>query len=215
MPEVQFKTFIPELVNTMPIIRAGRHRYDWYELALKDITSAKPIHTAKCPGIISVNSTGWIQRAYQDFIIETNGDTVSFKWLARYDQKHMKHGNLMGDYISDHSQEQYYNYNPNLFNNTLKTIIKIQSPWCAVIPEGYSLLSMPIPYSDDHRFIAATGIIRKTQWLNVQLYWKCLESIELVKAGTPLQQYILIKDEKVDFINDVINESDLDYFNKV
>jgi branched-subunit amino acid aminotransferase/4-amino-4-deoxychorismate lyase len=116
------------------------------------------------------------ENLHPNFIIEswnlpeTNGDLKSFKWSAEIDQKLLIHGNLMEDYINYHSSEQLEKFKP-FPENVLHTIIKIQSPWVVDIPNGYKLLSMPIPYNDDNRFMAAHGILTNKNWLNVQLFW--------------------------------------------
>ena len=79
--------------------------------------------------------------------------------------------------------------------NTLTTIIKIQSPWYVTIPDGYSLLSMPVPYNDDSRFTAATGLLKGSNYLNIQLYWHRINSKEKIEKGTPLCYYLVMKDE--------------------
>ena len=81
----------------------------------------------------------------------------------------------------------------------LETVIKIQTPWFVEVPKGYSLLLMPLPYSDDKRFTAAMGLLRGNQPLNVQVFWHCLNSEEIIPAGTPLNQMILIKDQSVGY----------------
>jgi hypothetical protein len=58
---------------------------------------------------------------------------------------------------------------------------------------------MPVSYNDDTRFTAATGILTYNNHLNIQLYWHCLDSTEVIKKGTPLCQYILLKNENVNF----------------
>jgi hypothetical protein len=198
MTEIQFKSFLPELTKDMPIIKASKYRYAWYKRAVQDLkkdTTASS--TAKCPGIISVNATGWIQRAYQDFDLEVLTEN-NIRWTCAIDQFRAKPGGFV-DYIDGHSPEQYYKYNPDAFKQTCHTIIKVNSPWYVVIPDGYSLLSMPIPYNDENRIVAATGILIGKQFLNVQLFVKAKPGSDIIKikAGTPLQQYILIKNEEI------------------
>jgi hypothetical protein len=215
---VVFKTFMPELVENMPIIKAGRHRYKWYEEALEELKNEKHPggYTAKCPGIISVNSTGWIQRAYQDFTIQTNGDTYSFGWQCDLDQSKTLHGDIISNYVDWHGPQQYWRYKQDSYDpNILKSLIKINSPWVVDIPEGYTLLCMPVPYNDDDRFVAACGILRGKSWLNIQLFWKCLNSTETIKAGTPLVQYILVKDNNVDFTMEIATKDDASFFTEM
>jgi hypothetical protein len=202
---IEFNSFIPELVHSMPIEKSKINDFDWYKIMLKDYKSdSLRSHTAKCPGILSVCSTGWIQRCYQDIVITTNGDMKSFTWRSEIDQKSLTHGEIMQDYVSYHSSSQLFDFN-QFKKDTLQTIIKIQSPWTVTVPKGYSLLYMPVPYNDSNEFTAAHGIVKDFNFLNVQLFWHCLNGEVLIKKGTPLQQYILVKDEQMDH---VVNEVD-------
>ena len=198
MTEIQFKSFLPELTKDMPIIKASEYRYAWYKRAVQDFKKDPTVSpTAKCPGIINVNAAGWIQRAYQDFDLEVLTEN-NIIWTSVIDQFRAKPGGFI-DYIDSHSPEQYYKYNPNAFEHTCHTIIKVNSPWYVVIPDGYSLISMPIPYNDENRIVAATGILTGKQFLSVQLFVKAKPGSDIIKikAGTPLQQYILIKNEEI------------------
>jgi hypothetical protein len=196
--EIQFKSFLPDLTRDMPIIKASEYRYKWYKLAADDLRKNPEVSpTARCPGIISVNTTGWIQRTYQDFTIDVISD-CEVKWYSEIDQYNAFSKDVKFlEYIGGHPPEQYYKYNPGAFENTCHTIIKINSPWFVVIPEGYSLLCMPIPYNDENRLVATAGILIGKQWLNIQMFVKAKSGRIEIKAGTPLQQYILIKNEDV------------------
>lgn len=206
VPKIIFKCLIPNVINSFPIKKTKPLDFNWFKKAINDYKFNKPVqHTSKCPGITSILNFGWIHYSYQDFIIETNGDKLSFKWRSEIDQKSLLNGHLMGDYISLHPPEQLEKFKP-FPNNALHTIVKIQSPWLAEIPNGYKLLCMPIPYNDDNRFVAAHGILKGKNWLNVQLFWYKTNSKEFVKKGTPLCQYLLIREEEVDFAIDIINE---------
>ena len=211
VPKINFKCFIPKVINNFPIKKTKPSDFKWFKKAVEDYKFNKTsIHTSKCPGIISILNFGWIQYSYQDFIIETNGDKESFKWNSEIDQKSLPNGDLMQDYISYHPPEQLEKLKP-FPKGVLHTMIKIQSPWIVEIPSGYKLLSMPIPYNDDNRFVAAHGILKDKSWLNIQLFWYKTNSKEFVKKGTPLCQYLLIKEEEVDFVIDTINEEDKKY----
>jgi hypothetical protein len=72
---------------------------------------------------------------------------------------------------------------------------------------------MPIPYSDNVDFTSAVGILRGNSFLNIQLFWHCLKGVRTIKAGTPLHQMILIKDEKTDMNLELINNVD-DFLNE-
>jgi hypothetical protein len=211
---IEFHSLIPELVYDMPIEKAKISSFEWYNKIIQDYKNNNPkpnIHTSRCPGILNICNIGWVQRSYQDFVITTNGDSKSFLWESEIDQKSLKHGELMRDYVSYHPAEHLFKFN-QVKKDTLQTILKIQSPWLVKIPKGYSLLFMPIPYNDNNNFTAACGILKDSNFLNVQLFWHCLNDTIIIKKGTPLQQYVLIKDESIE---SVVKEANLEQFNNV
>lgn len=207
--KVEFICLIPEVARQMPIEPAKKVNYTWTKLmsaSLADMKSKLPLwervrHIAKCPGIATVTNHGFIQKTYQDIFIKTNG-SKGFEWKTALDQTILMQEPLFKyPYIGHHILE-----NSNSFGilkpNTLSTVIKIQSPWVVKIPKGYYLLCMPIPYNDDNRFTASIGLLdgdAGINWLNVQLFWHCLNSEELIPAGTPIAQYILIKKDKINY----------------
>lgn len=204
---IEFKTLVPELLTEMPIIKASEYRYDWYSKAIeymKGSSEHKP-YTAKCPGIIKINSEGWIQRLSQDLLIKTKKDSLQFLWKVPEDQK--IYDTVLR--VHYHGYEQLAQFK-NLGPNTFQTVLNIQSPWIVDIPEGYFLLQMPIPYSDDTRFTAAHGILRGPNYLNVPLFWHCLDSEERLKKGTPLCQYILVREEYNDHKLSLATQEDRD-----
>ena len=220
-PQIEFISLNPALTQLMPIEPAKKVNRDWLKKAifdlkkqLKDDPTPKNFITnvSKCPGIIGVMKNGWIQKSWMDLFITTNGDGTTFKWTSAIDQKGQNFGHdLNDDYLSWHPPELYCNYNPN--KNTLRSIVKICSPWLVYIPKGYYLISMPIPYSDRQEFTAAIGLLDPDDgpnFLNVQLFWHELEKEVFIPAGTPLQQYFLIKKETIDFSIREFNKNDID-----
>jgi hypothetical protein len=206
---LEFFCFDPEIANTMPIIPTSELKYDWIEKAKEHYKNFPDrFETSKCPGIISVMNRGWVQRAYQDICIETNGNPKDFIGSVKEKQIEKRGGKYMSGYISNHSHEQLWSFKKNWPKETLHCMLKIQSPWIVKVPKGYSLLTLPIPYAEDVRFTAATGFFKGTQYLSVQIFWHCLNSIEVIKAGTPLNQMILVKDEKVDMEQKVMYDVD-------
>lgn len=220
-PELKFVCLIPEVVDTMPITPASKINYSWFRAATdlfkqqKENSPAGAVlrHVARCPGIISISKTGWIQRSYQDISIQTNGDGASFNWNTPLDQsKHATGHEWNYNYVSHHDEQTLAVYN-NFKPSTLRTTVKIQSPWVVYVPAGYQLLCLPIPYPDDNRFTAAIGIIDGDQgpnFLNVQIFWHSLHSDEFIPAGTPLAQYFLIKKEQVNTTIEKFNQETLE-----
>jgi len=196
---VNFYSFIPEYTNNFPIRKISFDDYPWIT-KLKDDFISNPVrpHTAKCPGIMLMFKTGWIQTTYQDIEIETYGDGVDFNWRTEIDQSALPEvGEILNNYVHYHTPEQFDKFKP-VPANTLKTILKINSPWFVEIPKGYSILRLPIPYQDDTRFSVPSGILNYNNFLNVQLYWHCLNGKQIIKKGTPLCQMILIKNQELE-----------------
>jgi hypothetical protein len=84
--------------------------------------------------------------------------------------------------------------------NSLKTIIKIHTGWRCVVPKGYYLMEMPVVYSDEKRFTTLPGFLGREMGpshLNVQMMWNVLQGKTLIKAGTPIAQYILVPKEEM------------------
>jgi hypothetical protein len=191
--KIIFKSFLPDI--SFSLEKNKPLNFSWFKKAYEDFkNNSSHIHTVKCPGINSIIKTGWIQKTYQDIVITTNGNKYDFSWRSEFDQKNSKYGDIIFDYIHYHNSDQLDKFRP-MSQDTLKTIIKIQSPWVVYVPKGYKLLSMPVAYNDTNVFTAATGLLGEgLHYMNVQLYWHNLHGETIVKKNTPLAQYILIKD---------------------
>jgi hypothetical protein len=217
-PNLKFYSLIPEITKNFPITKAESVNFNWVQKCRTDYkeknkTNSVEKHTARCIGINSILKTGWIQYTYQDIEIKTNGDGTSFLWRSEIDQQSLPEvGKLLNHYIDFHTPDDFYKFRP-FDNNTLKTVIKIQSPWFVEIPKNYFLLRIPIPYPDDNRFTVVPGILNYNNFLNVQIYWHCLNSTEIIKKGTPLCQFILIKNENIDY--EICQFNSVDEFSKI
>jgi len=198
---VRFYSFIPEYTKNFPIRKISLGDYKWISKLKEDfmLDPQQENHTAKCPGIMLICKTGWVQTAYQDIEIETFGDGANFNWKTEINQAEIPEiGHILNDYVHYHTPDQFDKFKP-LSDNTLKTILKINSPWFAEIPKGYSLLRLPVPYHDDDRFSIPPGILSYNNFLNIQMYWHRLNSKEVIKKGTPLCQLILIKNQEPNY----------------
>jgi hypothetical protein len=144
-----------------------------------------------CPGVKKIVSAGWIVPAPADFMIQTNGDGVTFEYAETYRFSKVTAG--MDAYVTSHTRAQT---EPLLDdpNTTLKTVVKIETPWRIETDEDTLLLFMPVTYNNENRFSAAIGIFdpKYGHVLNIQLFWKVLDGKTIVKAGTPLCQIVPI-----------------------
>jgi hypothetical protein len=207
---LEFFCFDPEIAKKMPIVPMSTLKYDWITKAREHYKKhPEHVETTKCPGIMSIMNRGWTQRAYQDIIIETRDNLKSYIGYEKDRQIKKRGGKYMQDYVSGgHPADQMWSFRKEWPKETMHCIVKIQSPWFVKVPEGYSLLFMPVPYAEDVRFTAAPGFIKGNSFLNIQLFWHCTNSKEIIKAGTPLNQMILVKDEKVEMRQSVIEDID-------
>jgi hypothetical protein len=104
------------------------------------------------------------------------------------------YGNLVGDPIGYHPPQQFADYVGHM-PDTLRNIIKINTPWRCVVPEGYYLQEGPLPYTNERRFTTAKGFFSReygVAQMNVQLFWHVMNGETIIKAGTPIAHYMLI-----------------------
>lgn len=210
---LKFYAMNSEAIERNSLVRASKVSFKWTKDLRKYLDDNYPIdqypkypaRTTKCPGIFAIMGTGWIMKSYIDFKIITNGDGKSFKAYAAEDITKFNNVRNFGEYVKNHPPEQLMQFKPTTIP-TLGSVLKIQTPWMVEVPEGYALMMMPVPYSDETRFTAATGLLRGLNLLNIQMYWHCLNSEEVVSAGTPLNQMVLIKDQHVDYSMELMSK---------
>lgn len=148
--------------------------------------------TSTCPGLRKIVACGFIIPAPADFEISTNGDQSTFAWRAPVE--FTKGVPDSKGYINSHAKEQTAPLLSN-FHDTLTTVVKIETPWRFETSDDMVMLVLPVQYNNEDRFTAATGILdpRYSNTVNIQLFWKKTNGKTLVRAGTPLCQFIPIR----------------------
>ena len=207
-PKVEFRYLIPNMNAIMPIIPTRAYKHEWARRAraeLVDMMHTNPnlfkekfAHITKCVGIRSIMQRGWIVRSWMDIVIETADNGKDVKWFSPIDQSEYL---PRRDAVSFHSPEQLSDFYDNWPDDALRMLVKINTPWAVKVPRGYSMLLIPVAYADESRFTVMSGLIESdlpAAPLNVQMRWHVKEGKELIKAGTPLAQLILVKNEEVD-----------------
>jgi len=187
---LRFYSMEPGVAEVFPVIPAHKLKRDWMQRSDPPDPDNGNMHTKNCPGITKLVSMGYILRAPADFIIKTSADnTTTFQWTEarRFNTEDPENKR----YVGFHNQHQT---EPTLDdpNKTLKVAVKIDTPWRVKASDDILLLQTPVSYNNESRFTAAHGILdpRYGHVVNVQLYWHVLEGETLIKAGTPLAQYI-------------------------
>jgi hypothetical protein len=207
-PKIKFYCSLPEVKDKYPIIPAREFHPQWAKnsaIAYKEFVknNAKYIRTTgivKCPGIRDITSKGFILQSWFDFSILTTDNPIEFQYcIPQGLAEHLKAQGFKKDLIEWFSGDVPQVAIP-LAKNDLQTVLKIITPWAVSIPKGWSLLIMPIPYSDEPEFTATHGLLEHGNFyeINPILKWHKRPGELLVKAGTPLCQLIPVKDELID-----------------
>lgn len=213
-PKVEFITDVPAALYSYPIVPIRKVKPQWlldsakdYAETIKqpiDFETARVTSIAKCKGITHLFKTGWVVRAWQDIVIEANDDG-SFRWKTTCDQQAINKIPA----LQDHDVNTFERC-PHLREQV--PILKVQTPWRIIIPEGYSILQMPFPYQDHKMFTTATGLYSQEFGLmqaNIQLFWHERKPT-ILKAGTPLAHLILVKNEKIPFTTREMTKDEID-----
>lgn len=206
-PFVRFVNLMPGVEHAHPVIKTQDMRVDWMRNAALDYKERASTYipgtgmlsgTNRCAGILQLFRTGFIIPAPIDFsIATTKGDLEAFQWTAPVNAQFQGH-----DYVMSHSASQLAKYIP-FRQDTLHSILKINTRWRASCSDDVIFLQMPVPYPEHNSFTAATGIFdfHQSPEINVQLFWHHLNGVHMVKAGTPLCMLVPIpRDFNVDLI---------------
>jgi len=219
---VRFYSLYPGLAEVHPIIPAKDIKRQWmidnqssspkcpYHKVINKLNNRTeyPSHSANCPGINKLVDTGWVLCAPADFTIKTFGQDKDFQfevpmlfnedghWISAHDPK-------ITECLIDRP------------NDTLKSLVKIDTPWRIQTSNDVVLIQQHVPYVNQPYFTTANGILdpKYSYEANVQLFWHVLEGSVTIKAGTPLVHYIPVSRKYLqngfyDFIVDSANEQD-------
>lgn len=198
-PYVRFYSVEPGVKDLFPIVSSSSVKRNFMiQPQIGDMPET--LSSKNCPGIKKIINTGWIVPAPADFTIQTTGDGVFFEWGEPYRFTKVTPG--MDAYISGHTRSQTEPLLDNP-NDTLKSVVKVETPWRIDASDDTVLLIVPVTYNNESRFQAATGILdpRYGYLLNIQLFWKVLEGKTLIRAGTPLCQIIPVSRKSISVAN--------------
>lgn len=212
-PWVRFVNSMPGVEIAHPIVRAQEVKFNWmknaaldYKTRLNNSSVDTVVNgTNRCPGIIQLFKTGFIVTNPIDFTITVDDENKRLNWNCPIHAEWDHH-----PYIDLHPQEQLAKFIP-FREDTLESVIKVNTRWKISASPDIFFLQMPIPYPEHNIFTATHGILDSEQsmQINVQLYWHKKQGSVLIKAGTPLCQLIPIhKNELVDLTVERETEED-------
>jgi hypothetical protein len=135
-------------------------------------------NVAKCPGIFSLTSSGYILPTPVDIRIVSSPNDL--------------HIDLP---ITDSPIQLAYHTLPYSSPNTHTKIIKFDFGWRVQASNDILLQFMPIPYTEENRFTSTVGLLDPSisSTINVQFYWHVFDGVTIIKAGTPIVQILPIK----------------------
>lgn len=191
--EIEFICVDPNVSKIYPIIPSSDYKFEWKKKLSDSSKTVNRFVEHKffhlCQGINLLHSSGWILLNSRDVYIKTHEDNT-IEWRVNYSGD--------GDYIGFHIKEnfKFMNHWPS---NANETVLKFNTGWFAKIPKNYTLLQIPLIFQDDDRFTTIPGMYSSNLGLaalNVPVFWnRTYEDETIIKAGTPLAQFILIKNE--------------------
>lgn len=201
MRNIVFFSSVPGLAETFPIKPAKEVIPKWAYVARADYVknkNRKDNHIYQCPGIFEALSTGYIISAWHDFELETDGS--NFRYTLPDQQ-------VIDLLERDPITQQGWNSDVAKFipkpSWSVKSILKLNTPWHVLAPRGVKFLMMPLPYPDDYDFQSCIGILDPgvSTELNIQGWFNNLSpGPHLIKAGTPLAQLIPITESTYEVI---------------
>jgi hypothetical protein len=216
--KIIFFSAIDGVAETNPIQEASKFKFNWVEAAKEDYRKradelkGKNPHIYRCPGIFDLMSTGYIVPLSWDVIIETQGDDAEFSWTL---PTGIFEKMLNSKIVDGHFPEGIAKHLPKK-PGSLSAIVKINSPWHVVAPEGVKFLVIPLPYPDDFSFEHTHGILDPSisTETNLQFRWNKLNGTHMLKAGTPMCQLIPLSSEKFDLEVRDATEEDKEWLKK-
>jgi len=216
MKTIEFFSTIPGVAEAFPIIEAKNFRPEWTKAAIKDLTDKKSkvtnndtgrfTHLAYCPGIFDLFKTGYIVPMWYDVNIKTQKDTPGFSWTVA----DKAFGSLSDMKFIDTHSDRITDFIPKR-KGTIGNIVKINTPWNVIVPEGVKFLCLPISYPDNFDYESTTGILDPSlsSEINIQMNWNVENGERMIKAGTPLMHIIPLSEETFDLEVRTANEKDL------
>lgn len=213
--EIEFKHKVDLVRKLFPIYCATKLPMAWRKKLnnyIKD-NNLSLQNTSFCSGINELLNMSYVVTSVTDISITTNGDGKSFKWEVPRPTISKTIGYAAVSYFES---VQYGDY-VNLPENTLKTILKIQTGWTVKLPKNYVLIFSPLTYNEENRFTAFSGVLDPTisNELNVPLFWHILDGQTVIEAGTPLALLTPIKQEKFSFVIKEQNIEDAENRNRL
>lgn len=219
MREIVFFSTMNGVADAFPIVPAKNVSFNWveksrndYKKELEQNKGTRFPHLYRCPGIFEIASLGYIMPMPWDVSIQTKGDGKHFSWsFPSEDLQTMFQPPLLTGHFADQTAK-FLPIKPN----SLESIIKLNTPWHCIVPDGVKFLMLPIPYPDSYDFENVSGVLDTSisSEINFQLRWNILNGMRTIKAGTPMAQLIPLTTEKFKLTVRNATDHDLEWIKK-
>lgn len=201
--KIEFYSLLPGLDKIAPVTNASSYRPSWTKSAAKAYKELNRKETVlKCPGVMKFFSIGYIIYNYCDIAITGSSDRENLSWEYAYEPMKDWSDKITFNYVESHDPHRLTNHmEPPIGGN--RNLLKLNTPWRVKAPKDTIFLELPIFYGDEKRFSGAGGIMdpSQTNQINPALWWFANnDKPEIIKAGTPLVQYLPIKRKEYDLI---------------
>jgi len=198
--KIEFYSLVPGLEKISPVDVASSYRPLWtkkasqaYKQHSEQIPNRRVTTILKCPGVMQLFTLGYI--VYNHCDISISGDGHRLKWDYLYEPSKEWGDRIDFNYVDCHESNLLSDYmDPPIGAN--KTLLKLNTPWRVKAPKDIIFLELPIFYGDEKRFVSAGGVLDplQTNQINPAFWWYANDNtLQIIKAGTPLLQYIPIK----------------------
>jgi hypothetical protein len=191
-PKLHFWSTVSDVEKYTPIKPAVKTIPNWFRNIKPypdNVDTDTSTGTVKqCPSFISYFKNLYTLTLWCDLKIKI--DENYYEWSSP-DQRFeftAHHSSQMRDSLPEYGKD-----------NTVM-IIKAICPWRAKTSKGYMLMQLPCTYEYNPIFEAPPGFLKTSVYhqLNPQLVFK-QKGTFLIKRGTPICHYLLVKEEEVDF----------------
>lgn len=215
-PKLTFYTEHAEITENYPVLKARDYTRNWQKscsLAYKKYSKiadkrSKILGVTRCSGIKDMIQSGYILTTWCDFTIETSSKYPF--WYEVYYPDNLT--NFLTKIGYDKPIVSSFNLKESPLkipvNENCKFILKIWQPWTIDIPKGWQLMCLPVPYEDNPKYTACSGILSGLATdLNIHVFWHETNGRVHIPAGTPLCQLIPYRTSDVDTVFKQVDSS--------
>jgi hypothetical protein len=188
-----YSTNINSLIG-YPIEKASPKNFSWYNNLKEQFKNSTNYQTPlRCPGIFTPFQHGFVLRTWYDFSVIPVGNSLEIQYPS---SDIFLHTSESIDFHDPRMLMDSFGNNPIEGRKCHKQIIKINTSWFVKLPNDYQLLQTNMPFSEEDRFSAVTGIFDPliNNKITVPLFWHYFDNKPtIIKAGTPLCLLLPIK----------------------